>query len=195
MTMTSSTIRVSETESEARKDAGKPAHWVDDAGTSFKNPWASWREHDWRDQLYIVFGHSKNCPTAPSNISSLIPSRPPTWDTGDEGAAKIKATWMGHASFFVEFPARSFQGGSTRATRGVRILFDPIFSERCSPVNWAGFKRITPPACSFEELPEIDVVVISVRPPYLHSIMFLTLYICSMTTTISEWLPSLMAPF
>jgi hypothetical protein len=53
MTMTSSTIRVSETESEARKDAGKPAHWVDDAGTSFKNPWASWREHDWRDQLYV----------------------------------------------------------------------------------------------------------------------------------------------
>lgn len=53
MTMTSTSIRVLNTDEKARKSEVKPPHWVDDKGTSFKNPWASWREHDWRDQLYV----------------------------------------------------------------------------------------------------------------------------------------------
>lgn len=52
-TMTLPAIRVFEAEKPSPNDAQKPAHWVDDKGTSFKNPWASWREHDWRDQLYV----------------------------------------------------------------------------------------------------------------------------------------------
>lgn len=53
---------------------------------------------------------------------------------------------MGHASFYVELPARTFVdgiAGVSMTTRGARILFDPLFSERCSPIQWAGFKRIT----------------------------------------------------
>ncbi|TFK35423.1 Metallo-hydrolase/oxidoreductase [Crucibulum laeve] len=162
--MTSS-IRVLEASPQANKsaDGQRPAHWVNKEGTAFKNPWSSWREHDWRDQLYIVFQHSKQCPKPPDNMSSLIPARKPTWDFTGEDTQKIKATWMGHASFFVELPARATTSvnGTASTVRGARILFDPIFSERCSPIQWAGFKRITPPACSFEDLPEVDVVVIS----------------------------------
>ncbi|KAG7094883.1 hypothetical protein E1B28_005690 [Marasmius oreades] len=144
------------------KTEGRPSHWVDEEGTAFKNPWKSWREHDWRDQLYIVFKHSKQCPTAPENISELIPARKPTWTGKSTDELKLKAMWMGHASFFVELPARSCIVDSTSTpSRGARILFDPLFSERCSPIQWAGFKRITPPACQVEDLPEIDVVVIS----------------------------------
>lgn len=44
---------------------------------------------------------------------------------------------------------------------GVNILFDPVFSERCSPNQWAGPKRYTPPPCKLDELPRIDIVVIS----------------------------------
>lgn len=132
-----------------------------------------------------MFQHSKQCPVPPDNISSLIPARKPTWAFSDEDPAKLKATWMGHASFYVELPARAGvrdATGLSTPTRGARILFDPVFSERCSPIQWAGFQRITrklnhhcstppsdqgstAPACSFEELPEIDVVVISVRDP------------------------------
>lgn len=47
---------------------------------------------------------------------------------------------------------------------GVNILCDPIFSHRCSPVQFMGPARYTPPACTIQELLEevkIDVVIIS----------------------------------
>ena len=44
---------------------------------------------------------------------------------------------------------------------GINILTDPIWSERCSPVSWAGPKRHRGPGLRFEELPPIDVVLVS----------------------------------
>jgi len=56
----------------------------------------------------------------------------------------LKATWLGHASFFVELPARAAAEDAERIPgRGPRILFDPIFSKRCSPVKLPGFDRFT----------------------------------------------------
>ena len=61
----------------------------------------------------------------------------------------LRATWLGHACYFVEFPG------------GLRILFDPVFSQRCSPFSWLGPKRYTEVPCQIEEVPTIDAVVIS----------------------------------
>ncbi len=58
------------------------------------------------------------------------------------------AFWIGHASFLV------FNGNIT-------ILFDPIFSERASPLKFAGPKRLVKPALNISSLPKIDVIVIS----------------------------------
>jgi L-ascorbate metabolism protein UlaG (beta-lactamase superfamily) len=44
---------------------------------------------------------------------------------------------------------------------GINILTDPIWSMRTSPVSFAGPKRIHAPTIRFEDLPPIDVVVIS----------------------------------
>lgn len=44
---------------------------------------------------------------------------------------------------------------------GLNILTDPIFSERCSPVSWAGPKRVRNPGVSFDKLPPVDVILIS----------------------------------
>jgi N-acyl-phosphatidylethanolamine-hydrolysing phospholipase D len=44
---------------------------------------------------------------------------------------------------------------------GMNILFDPVFSERASPVGFAGPKRIVPLPIDIPELPRIDVVLIS----------------------------------
>ena len=44
---------------------------------------------------------------------------------------------------------------------GINILTDPQYSERASPVSWAGPKRVRPPAIPFDKLPPIDAVVIS----------------------------------
>jgi hypothetical protein len=57
-------------------------------------------------------------------------------------------TPVGHATFLIQLD-------------GLNILTDPIWSERCSPVSWAGPKRYRKPGIRFEELPPIDAVLIS----------------------------------
>ena len=59
-------------------------------------------------------------------------------DTKDD----LKATWIGHATVLAEID-------------GAIVLTDPIFSQRCFPVQWAGPKRYRPPACTIEELPDV----------------------------------------
>lgn len=63
-----------------------------------------------------------------------------------EGALRV--TPIGHATFLIQMD-------------GVNILIDPIWSERCSPVSWAGPKRYKEPGIRFEDLPPIDAVLIS----------------------------------
>ncbi|MGD9947906.1 MAG: MBL fold metallo-hydrolase [Desulfobulbus sp.] len=46
-------------------------------------------------------------------------------------------------------------------TQGLNILFDPIWSDRASPLSWVGPKRVHPPGIRFEDLPPIDLVLIS----------------------------------
>jgi L-ascorbate metabolism protein UlaG (beta-lactamase superfamily) len=44
---------------------------------------------------------------------------------------------------------------------GQYVMTDPVFSDRASPVQWAGPKRFHPSPISIEDLPHIKVVVIS----------------------------------
>lgn len=65
------------------------------------------------------------------------------------GAAMANsATWIGHASVLLQ-------------VGGLNILMDPIFSERASPVSFLGPRRAQAPGLSLDELPRIDVVLIS----------------------------------
>jgi N-acyl-phosphatidylethanolamine-hydrolysing phospholipase D len=57
-------------------------------------------------------------------------------------------TWIGHATFLVQIA-------------GINILTDPTWADRASPVPFAGPRRLVPPGMRFEDLPKIDVVVIS----------------------------------
>ncbi len=57
-------------------------------------------------------------------------------------------TWIGHSTLLVQM-------------NGLNILTDPIWSERCSPVPFAGPKRFVKPGLALEDLPDIDVVIIS----------------------------------
>jgi len=71
--------------------------------------------------------------------------RKPDWGEREpnnltESHDKIRATWLGHACFLVEFPPRQ---KTTPEDRGIRILFDPVFSDRCSPTQYIGPKRYT----------------------------------------------------
>lgn len=46
-------------------------------------------------------------------------------------------------------------------TQGLNVLTDPIWSERCGPVSWFGPRRVRPPGIRFEDLPPIDLVLLS----------------------------------
>lgn len=59
----------------------------------------------------------------------------------------VKFAWLGHATVLASI-------------NGQTILFDPVFSESASPVDWA-VRRYQPPAIGIDELPPIDFIVIS----------------------------------
>jgi len=62
-------------------------------------------------------------------------------------ASGLRAFWIGHASVFVEID-------------GLRVLLDPVFAERVSPIA-VGPKRFHPPPIALADLPKIDAVLIS----------------------------------
>lgn len=62
--------------------------------------------------------------------------------------APMRVTWIGHASALIQ-------------TQGLNILTDPIWVERASPFSFAGPKRVREPGVRFEDLPKIDVVLVS----------------------------------
>ena len=57
-------------------------------------------------------------------------------------------TWVGHATMLVQ-------------ADGLNVLTDPVFSNRASPVQFAGPRRAQPPGLAIDQLPPIDVVLIS----------------------------------
>lgn len=76
-------------------------------------------------------------------VDELVPRTTPTWGSPEQ-ADKMKATWMGHASYIVEMPRDSPDSTAETAKdtqRGVTIVFDPAWSKRCSPVQFAGPSR------------------------------------------------------
>jgi len=62
--------------------------------------------------------------------------------------SKIQITWVGHTTFLIQ-------------VAGLNILTDPIWSNRASPVSWAGPRRQSQPGIALSRLPYIDLCLIS----------------------------------
>jgi L-ascorbate metabolism protein UlaG (beta-lactamase superfamily) len=91
----------------------------------------------------VVRGRKKRVPhkpLGPFRTDSTLYETPP--------ASGLRITWMGHSSALLEID-------------GVRVLLDPVWDERASPMQWAGPKRFFAPPLLLEELPRLDVVLIS----------------------------------
>jgi L-ascorbate metabolism protein UlaG (beta-lactamase superfamily) len=71
-------------------------------------------------------------------------SRPPARASG--GALRV--TFINHSTVLLQL-------------EGVNLLTDPIWSERASPFSFAGPRRVRPPGILFEDLPDIDAVLLS----------------------------------
>jgi L-ascorbate metabolism protein UlaG (beta-lactamase superfamily) len=76
-----------------------------------------------------------------------VPVRPTMPPTRVDGA-EMRVTWIGHATVLVQ-------------TGGINILTDPIWSERASPFSFVGPRRVRAPGIRFEDLPRIDLVLVS----------------------------------
>jgi L-ascorbate metabolism protein UlaG (beta-lactamase superfamily) len=83
------------------------------------------------------------------------PAWPETKDVsaGPPPAARVPkgtllVTPVGHATFLIQMD-------------GINILTDPLWSDRCSPISWIGPKRHRKPGLRFEDLPPIDVILVS----------------------------------
>ena len=61
---------------------------------------------------------------------------------------EFSATWIGHSTVLLQIG-------------GINVLTDPVFSQRASPVQWAGPRRLMDPALPIGALPPIDVVLLS----------------------------------
>jgi L-ascorbate metabolism protein UlaG (beta-lactamase superfamily) len=93
----------------------------------------------------MMFGDQKRTPTASvpvvtaGHASRDEPRQPP---------GGLAITWYGHASVLVEID-------------GYRVLFDPVWSQRCSPSQRVGPRRLHPVPLPLRHLPELDAIVIS----------------------------------
>ncbi|MEK8173205.1 MBL fold metallo-hydrolase [Streptomyces sp. M19] len=78
-----------------------------------------------------------------------VPVYPTTLaDLAAPAASGLRLTWMGHSSVLAEIDGR-------------RVLFDPVWGERCSPFPFIGPKRLHPAPVPLAELGPVDAVVIS----------------------------------
>ena len=60
----------------------------------------------------------------------------------------LTITMVGHASVLIQ-------------VAGLNLLVDPVWSERASPVRFAGPRRANPPGIAFADLPPIDAVLVT----------------------------------
>jgi L-ascorbate metabolism protein UlaG (beta-lactamase superfamily) len=113
-----------------------------------------WRDDHFNNTQTVLKDFSGAMLRALASVPDTEPSAPVPVHAGDAAqyaaapADGLRVTWFGHSSTLVEID-------------GVRVLTDPIWSERASPVQWIGPHRWFAPPLQLERLPAVDVVVIS----------------------------------
>jgi len=113
-----------------------------------------WREGRFRNEqplwidnlkaLRSIFSRSKfNSPKEPLPVAMDTLER-----LAQPAATGLRVTWFGHSSTLLEIEGR-------------RLLIDPVWGPRSSPVSFAGPKRWYPPVVALDALPAVDAVLIS----------------------------------
>src|SRR5690606_17704024 len=124
--------------SQASKDYKLSDHYD---GTKFYNP----RNHSLKsfwDVLKWKFTSQR------ATWPSWIENKEYDFTLIENSEAKMITTFINHATFLIQFPE-------------LNILTDPVFSDRTSPFTFLGPKRVRKPGLDFNQLPVIDVVLIS----------------------------------
>ncbi len=80
----------------------------------------------------------------PEWVDDPVQPKPPE-RVGDGG---LRVTYINHATVLIQMDS-------------LNILTDPIWSDRAGPYSWLGTKRVRSPGVKMEDLPRIDVILIS----------------------------------
>lgn len=125
----------------------EPTRWTSrNEGSRFRNPNSAFLDPSPLDRIRFVAARTWAQMVHPRS-SPLTPIR-------NEGRALRHSgtdpavTWIGHATLLIQLD-------------GINLLTDPHWSERASPVGFAGPKRLVPPGLRFEDLPPIHLALIS----------------------------------
>jgi len=113
-------------------------------GKKFVNP-GTLTGHTYFDVLRWWFSGNNKGPWQKLTKNDISDRPKPQAQTADH---ELRITFVNHATFLIQID-------------GMNILTDPIWSYRASPFQWIGPKRMRPPGIKFEDLPPIDLVLIS----------------------------------
>ena len=122
----------------------RPSHHRPKGG--FQNPWPNTNPRGFLSVLRWSWQRRRQS-LPPNPPPDAFPVATPSFPSRAE-IGELAVTWVGHATALIQ-------------TDGVNVLTDPMWSPRASPVRFAGPKRLVPPAVKLDELPPIDVVLIS----------------------------------
>ncbi len=90
----------------------------------------------------FLWGGQRRTPPGP------LPSMSPLTEWTRRAETGLRATWLGHSTVLLEID-------------GTRVLTDPVWGERASPVTFAGPRRFQPVPVPIAALPPLDAVVVS----------------------------------
>lgn len=127
-------------------DIGIPVHHRPEGG--FRNPWPSSQTHGFLDFLKWSLGERRRGADRPDPDPAIFVRVAPEFVVPRASPDQLTITWVGHTSFLIQIA-------------GLNVLIDPIWSDRASPVQFAGPRRWVPAAVEFDRLPPIDVIVLS----------------------------------
>lgn len=126
-------------------DPAKPHHTPD----GFRNNYAGAVAKPFSDLLrWKIDALRRGLPPPPQAPTPVVAPEIERLKANTGAHTQPSVTWIGHATALVQ-------------CGGLNVLTDPVFSDRASPVPFAGPKRAQPPGMALDNLPPIDVVVIS----------------------------------
>ena len=93
----------------------------------------------WRQRMHVV--------RPALTIDHVMPADQVEAGLAAHAGAEV-VTWLGHAAFLLRLAGKT-------------VLIDPFLSEYASPIQGLGPRRFAPPGLTVEQLPRIDVLIVS----------------------------------
>lgn len=122
---------------------GRPSHHADGG---FRNPNPAFtRPGGWVRAKYVV---GRVWVNLVASRSLFVPRGANDGYALRENNGDATVTWIGHSTLLVQLD-------------GINLLTDPHWGDRAGPLSWLGARRLNAPGMRFEDLPPIDLVLIS----------------------------------